>query len=241
MKFKKKDTYSIDIVKFRDIDNTKYFKKLYNNELTIITNNFWLCINHLNRGIQIMKSVLKNLIMKIETHKRFVDFYQEANKIVQSIESSFEKFEKEVSKEITNNQSLPDDKNNVFDIILLRKNLFIHLFNYVCLIYKSKRCIKRIFESEKKFEQKAVKSLSIHKKSSKHNQKQENSMSVHKEKTEASDRLSPTVDYPRHMSVTEEAKNVLLEKVESKRKMVSIKQADGEQHISAYSGMLIHI
>lgn len=121
VKFKKKDTYTIDIVKFRDIDNTEYFKKQSSNELMIINNNFWLCINHLNRAIQIMKSVLKNEIMKNETHARFVEFYQETNKIVLSIESSFEKLEKEVSDEITRNQSLPDDKNNVFDIILLRK------------------------------------------------------------------------------------------------------------------------
>ena len=66
-------------------------------------------------------------------------------------------------------------------------------------------------------------------------------MSVHKGKNEVLGQSSPTVDHPRHMSVTEEAKNVLLEKVDLRRKMVSIKQNGGEQHISTYSGMLIHI
>jgi hypothetical protein len=149
MKYRKIDNYSIDIVKFRDIDNTEYQKKLSMEELEIIRENFPVCIKELRNEINKVKSILERILQIMDPDILFNEFYSETNLLISKTETELDVFEKDAYDEIA--KYLDEESSNVFELTMLRKKLFIQLFNFICILFKAKRLIKRINEAEIKF------------------------------------------------------------------------------------------
>lgn len=78
--------------------------------------------------------------------------YQEIVNLLTNVEDNLEQFEKDAFHEIGRYADKAKEKNDIFEIILLRRKLLIQLFNYICVLYKAKRLIKRIADAQKKQE-----------------------------------------------------------------------------------------
>lgn len=227
IKFRKTDTYAIDILKFRDIDNTQYFKSLFLEEFDIIKENFPVCMKNIHEEFQVLKSILSRVIKHPDIIFNFIDFYQEISNIVHAVENNFEEFEIDAFREIERYASIENNKNNVFDIILLRKRFYIELFNYICLIYKSKRALRKIFDSQKKFEVKAAKSTSNREGRGRH-QKQENSISImrNKEANDSASKMSPNMALSPKQNTMLDENNIILPELSQQSKKDSMKLND---------------
>jgi hypothetical protein len=129
MRYRKIETYSIDIVKFRDIDSTEYHKKLSLEEFEIIKENFPVCIKDVHNEIQKVKTILERILQVMDTDYSFNEFYEETNSLISKTESELEVFEKDAYEEIAKYAS--EETFNVFELTMLRKKLFIQLFNFV--------------------------------------------------------------------------------------------------------------
>jgi hypothetical protein len=196
LKFKKIHTYSIDIIKFRDIDNTVYLNNITLLEFDLIKNNFPCCIKGLNEEMQRTKSIIFRVMKKLDQNTNFLDFYQDMVKILISVEYNLENFEKDAFNEIERYAAVKDIKNTIFEVTLLRKKIFIQLFNFVWILYKGKRLIKKIFDSQRKIEIKNAKSLNQMKLSREHSRAEVSSLSKNREFNEAMSRTPSNKNMP---------------------------------------------
>lgn len=94
MKYKKVDTYKIDIIKFRDIDNSSYLRELSSEELTIISTNFPVCIKDIHNEFQKIKFALTKVLNLNFSGTKFQEYYQNTQKLILNAENDFEQFEK---------------------------------------------------------------------------------------------------------------------------------------------------
>ena len=152
LKYRKVSTYSIDIVKFREIDNSEYLKTYSMKEFDQVKDNFPWWIKDLHEEFQRVKNGLVKLIKWINIIPEFLEFYKDIYNLLITIEGDLEKFEKDAFREIGKYAGKEKEKNDIFEIIMLRKKVFIQLFNFIWVLYKSKRLIKRVTDSHRKYE-----------------------------------------------------------------------------------------
>lgn len=159
IKYRKIDTYSIDILKFRDINNLEYQVRLAQEEFDLIRNNFPCCIKSVHEDFHRIKSVLSKIIRSSDRCDVFEGFYVKINELIYNVETDLEVFEKDAFNEIEKYASKEGNEREIFELILLRKKLLIQLFNFVSVLYKSKRLLKRICDAECKYENKDLRSM----------------------------------------------------------------------------------
>ena len=247
MKYKKIDTYSIDILKFRDIDNSDYLKRIATDEFDIIKENFPCCIKDVHEEFQRVRSIVLRLLRSTDIKEKFKELYQNTINLLKNSEEDLENFEKDAFHEIERYASKEHVKNDVFEIILLRKKLFIQLFNHVCILFKGKRLLKRINESYKKLEAKEHK-VSLHKKGSRlQPAKLEYATSTPKTKEQGEEpvKMSPEKPY-KHFSLNDEGEaadndNMTQAYKISNREMPDFLEAEPDIHSGKYSFSLFNI
>ena len=152
LKYRKVNTYSIDIVKFREIDNSEYLKNSSLKEFDLVKDYFPCCIKDVHEEFQRVKNGLVKLIKCNSIIPEFWEFYKDIYNLLISIETDLENFEKDAFREIGKYAAKDKEKNDVFEIITLRRKVFIQLFNFIWVLYKSKRLIKRVVDSHRKYE-----------------------------------------------------------------------------------------
>lgn len=193
MKYRKIDNYSIDIVKFRDIDNTEYQKKLSLEEYDIIKEHFPVCIKDLHNEINKVKSILEKILQIMDPDILFHEFYSETNQLISKTESELEVFEKDAFDEISRYADMQNS--NVFELTMLRKKLFIQLFNFIWILFKAKRLIKRINEAEIKFIEPGQRRSSKHKSKGHRKNEYSNSILRNKDNNEAVIKFSENMEW----------------------------------------------
>lgn len=200
-KFRIIDTYSIDIVKFRDIDNSAYYKKIAGEEFKIIDDNFAYSIKELDCEFIKVKSMLEKVISAIDLEFFYAESFEDVYDLLISIEKDLKEFEKDAFQEIDRFRNKESHKNDVFSLIVLRKKLFIQIFNFVWILYKAKRLLKRIWDAQSRLLSKENR-IQIKKNSKKENKiEHSSSMSKNRENGEESTGMNIEI-VNRHKSVS---------------------------------------
>ncbi|CAI2382914.1 unnamed protein product [Moneuplotes crassus] len=178
VKYKKIDTYTIDIVKFREIDNSSYLDSLSHKELELIRENFSVCASDISNEFQKIKFGLEKIldipnsgadIFSVKNRLRaniressfrssrilqnelnFRSYFEDTQDLLLNAENDFDKFKEDSFLEIDKFVNL--EERNVLHLSMLRKKILIQIFNYTCIIFKSKRLLKRITETLYKLE-----------------------------------------------------------------------------------------
>jgi len=175
IKYKVDESYSIDIVRFKDIDNSDYITELSKEEFQVIEGNFAYCMKEVDYEFYKVRSALEKTINCVDVQSLFHENLQGVYTLLINIENDLKIFEKDAFEEIGIFRE-KRDKNNLFEIIMLRKKLFVQLFNYSCILYKAKRMLKKICDFQVSFDTREA----IVKKPYKKDSKIEHSSSVSK-------------------------------------------------------------
>lgn len=100
LKYRKVNTYSIDIVKFREIDNSEYLNNYSLKEFDLVKDYFPCCIKDVHEEFQRVKNGLVKLIKCNNIIPEFWEFYKDIYNLLVSIETDLENFEKDAFREV---------------------------------------------------------------------------------------------------------------------------------------------
>jgi hypothetical protein len=208
IRFRTIDSYSIDIVKFRDIDNSAYYKKIAAEEFKIIDDNFAYSIKELDWEYIRVKSMLEKIISALDLEFCYAESFEDVYNLLSNVEKDLKDFEMDGFQEIDRFRNKENHKNDVFSLIMLRRKLFIQIFNFTWMLYKSKRLLKRIWDAQTRSLSKENRNML--KKNLKKENKVEHSSSLSKnrENTEDSTRINIEI-VNRHKSVSESINQIV--------------------------------